>query len=63
MSGLFSSKPTPAPPIPAPTVMPLADSATMRKVKKKSVAEQQRRGGRQATILTAQNEQTDKLGG
>lgn len=65
MGGLFSSKPAPAPaptPVPAipePTIMPTPNDVKMRAAKKKSVAAQQKRGGRASTILT----ESDKLGG
>jgi len=57
MSNLFSSPKMPAP-LPAATVMPTADSASVRRARRKSIAEQKRRGGRQSTILT-----DEKLGG
>jgi hypothetical protein len=56
MSGLFS-KPAPPPAIPAPTIMPVAGDEELRKARRKSVAAQKKRGGRESTILT------DKLGG
>lgn len=61
MGGLFGA-PTPAPVempvIPEPTVMPLVDDAAAKKAKKKSLAAQQKRGGRVSTILSTE----DKLG-
>jgi hypothetical protein len=61
MSGLFSS-PKPAavevPVIPEPTVMPLADDAAAEAARKKSLAAQQKRGGRASTILST----SDTLG-
>lgn len=61
MGGIFGSPdypaPAPTPAIPEPTVMPIPDDAEMRRARKKSIARQRARGGRQETILT------DKLGG
>ena len=65
MGGLFGSKtvvapvaPVTVPVIPEPTVMPAANDVVAKKVKKKSLIQQKRRGGRVSTILSA----TDKLG-
>lgn len=56
MAGLFS-KPS-VPKVPEPTVIPLPDDAAMKAKKKRSLAEQQQRGGRTSTILNTE----DKLG-
>ena len=64
MAGMFGGRPaTPAPvqvPVVAePTVMPIPDDEAMKRRKKKSLAEQQSRGGRMSTILSTD----EKLGG
>ena len=62
------SKPdTPAPlvaPTPEPVkVMPTADSDTVMAQRKKSLVAQSQRQGRASTILTSNQDATDKLGG
>lgn len=61
MGGLFSKPkaPPPLPPPPPPTPMPDPDDQSIRKAKRREVAERRQRGGRLATILT---DGTDKLG-
>lgn len=39
-------------PEPGPVVMPLADDEAVMKARKRSIAEQMKRGGRTSTILT-----------
>lgn len=48
-----------APIVAAPTVMPTADDAAVKAAKKRALVQSQQRGGRAATILTAED---DKLG-
>ena len=59
---------TPAPAAVAPTpepvkVMPTADSETVMAQRKKSMLAQSQRQGRASTILTSNQDATDKLGG
>lgn len=49
------------PKVEAPAVMPSPNDDAVRAAKRKSVAEQRRRGGRQSTILTTLDQ--EKLGG
>lgn len=48
------------PPVAPPPVMPTVDDAAVKKAKRKSLAAQQSRQGRQSTILTSAD---DALGG
>lgn len=58
------SAPVPESPTPMPLPTPLRDDAAARTVKRRSIAAQQRRRGRQSTILTALNaEDEGRLGG
>jgi hypothetical protein len=51
-------------PTPEPTkVMPTADSDTVMAARKKSMITQAQRQGRASTILTSNQDSTDKLGG
>lgn len=63
-SGLFGgdepvSAPPPAPAVEPPAVMPLPDDDAVAKARKRSIAAQMRRRGRQSTIMT----QTDPVSG
>lgn len=49
--GVGGKKKEKAPP-PGPVVMPLADDEAVVKARKRSIAEQMKRGGRTSTILT-----------
>jgi hypothetical protein len=53
----------PAAPPPAPEPMPVRNDAAARTAKRKSVAQQRRRRGRESTILTAFDVDEGKLGG
>lgn len=55
--------PPPAPTPTAPTVMPTADDASVQAARKKSIADQTHRQGRASTILTSDQDTSDKLGG
>jgi hypothetical protein len=57
--GAFSKKPDPAE-APKPTVMPVINDAAVANARRRSLAQQLGRRGRQSTILTAEE---DKLGG
>lgn len=66
MAGLFSKPETPvaptvsrAPEIEPVKAMPVSNTQERKRIRKKSTANQRRRGGRTSTILTSQ----DKLGG
>jgi hypothetical protein len=55
---------SPTPPTPEkPTVMPTADDASTEKARKKAVMDQAQRQGRASTILTSDQDTSDKLGG
>jgi hypothetical protein len=56
MASLFHSPDVPQPP-PQP-VMPLPDDEAQRKAKRRSVALQRRRAGRESTILSALGNET-----
>ena len=56
-------KPPPAPTPAKPTVMPTPDSASMEATRKKSLVDQAKRQGRASTILTSEQDTSDKLGG
>jgi len=65
---VMSKKDEPAAPAVAPTpeptkVMPTADSDTVMAARKKSMITQAQRQGRASTILTSNQDSTDKLGG
>lgn len=51
--------PTPPPPVEPPPVMPTANDEDVKKAKRRSLATQQARKGRQSTILTSAD---DELG-
>jgi hypothetical protein len=57
--GAFKSKPAPEA-TKKPTVMPVADDAAVQNARRRSLAQQMGRRGRQSTILTGEDE---KLGG
>lgn len=65
LSSVMGGKDTPPPaPTPAkPTVMPTPDSASMEATRKKSLIDQAKRQGRASTILTSEQDTSDKLGG
>lgn len=43
-------------PTPGPVVMPLADDEAVKLARKRSIAAQMKRGGRQSTMLTSSSE-------
>jgi len=57
--------PTVTPPTPEPITkaMPTADDASVQAARKKSLLNQSQRQGRASTILTSEQDSTDKLGG
>lgn len=55
------AKPQPQPTIPPPVQIPLPDDEAVKAAKKKSLAAQKGRSGRQSTILTG-TDATDTLG-
>lgn len=55
--------PTPAPKPEPVNVMPTADDASVQTARKKSMLDQAQRQGRASTILTSNQDSTDKLGG
>lgn len=63
--GKSDSAPTPTPaPKPEPVnVMPTADDASVQTARKKSMLDQAQRQGRASTILTSNQDSTNKLGG
>jgi len=68
LGGLFGGKQetpaaAPAPTVPKPAVMPIADDEAVKAAKKRSLVEQMQRKGRQSTILTDGTDATDVLGG
>jgi hypothetical protein len=68
LGGLFGGKQetpaaAPAPTVPKPAVMPIADDEAVKAAKKRSLVEQMQRKGRQSTILTDGTDAADVLGG
>jgi len=63
---VFKKDAPPAPVAPTPekpTVMPTENAPTMAAARKKSLMDQAQRQGRASTILTSNQDTTDKLGG
>lgn len=54
--------PTPAPKVEPPPVMPQVNDEEVKRAKRRSLAAQQARRGRQSTILTSADEAADTLG-
>ena len=59
LNGIFGGAPSP-PPVVAPPVMPVQNSAAIAAAKQKQLSAMYAQSGRQSTILTDDN---DKLGG
>lgn len=57
-----AAPPAPAPVVTAPTPMPLPDDAAVAAAKRRSIAGQMQRSGRQSTILTSDPVTGDPLG-
>lgn len=60
--GSLSSKPKPPKPLPAPTVMPVADDEAIQNAKRRNLAAMVKRSGRASTFLSDNNTDSSTLG-